>query len=227
MADVLPDAISAQGLTGCIDGVCGLPIIGRGRCRKHYMRWWRRTSKGQRQPALNFKTKTPAQRFWAKVDQRNKNECWPWRGSTTTFGHGEFYVSPERRQVPAHVYALELATGESCPTGMEGCHHCDNPACCNPDHIYYGTRQQNVDDMWRRNRGRRGSRHASARVTEEIALRIRERFASGDTQPDLAGEFGLTDSGISSIVNGKTWAHVGGPIKTHARPGRRPNRKAA
>lgn len=229
MSNALPDVISAQGLAGCVanDGACGKKIVGRGRCRTHYNTWWKHSRGRQVLPALNLKALLPEQRFWAKVKRGGNAQCWPWDGSTWAKGHGEFFVSPERGKVPAHAYALEVATGQPCPVGLEACHRCDNPPCCNPRHIYYGTRQQNVDDMWRRDRGRRGSRHVGAKVTEEIVLCIRRRFAAGDTQPDLAGEFGLTDSTISMIVNGKSWTHVGGPIKTHGRPGRRPTRKVA
>ncbi|MFG3710790.1 HNH endonuclease [Micromonospora sp. NPDC047730] len=226
----LPDVVSAQGLTGCIDdnGTCGGKLVGRGRCRKHYMRWWRATRGKQRPTALHLKAATIAERFWRKVDRRSRAECWPWTGSANRSGHGEFFVSPERGRVPAHTFAVELTVGRACPEGLEGCHRCDNPPCCNPAHVYYGTRQDNVDDMWARGRAAYGERLPQARLTERDVLAIRVRFAAGDTQPALAAEFQVSDSQISHIVNGHSWRHVGGPIKTHGRPGRRPiNRKAA
>lgn len=218
---MVPDVVSAQGLDGCVVDGCGKPIVGRGRCRTHYMRWWRATPKECRPPALNLKRETPAERFWAKVDKRDAAECWLWTGSTHESGHGEFFVSPDRGKVPAHVYAIEVTTGEVCPEGKEGCHWCDNPPCVNPEHAYYGTRQQNVEDMWARGRARRGSRHPSAKLTETTAVAIRVRFAAGELQPQLAVEFGVSAAVISNVVNGKSWKHVGGPIRTQARPGRR------
>jgi hypothetical protein len=221
----LPDVVSAQGLTGCVDdgGTCGKKIVGRGRCRKHYGRWWRSTRDTVRAPALNLKTKTPADRYWEKVDRRGPDDCWPWRRTTDEFGHGQFFVSPERGRVPAHVYGVELTTGQRCPEGKEGCHHCDNPPCCNPAHIYYGTRQQNVDDMWNRNRAPQGADRTQSKVDDHAVLAIRLRFADGETLLSLASEYGVSDTLISLIVNGHRWSHVGGPVGTHGRRGRRPN----
>jgi hypothetical protein len=127
-------AISAQGLSGCVIDDCGKRIVGRGRCRRHYQQWWKATRNTARPPALNLKTKTPEQRFQEKIDQRGTDDCWPWLASTVNGGHGEFFVSPQRGKIPAHSYALELASGQPCPPGMEACHRCDNPPCCNPTH---------------------------------------------------------------------------------------------
>lgn len=230
VGSTLPHVVSAQGLAGCVDddGDCGGKLSGRGRCHKHYMRWWRANRDTSPPKALNLKRATPAERFWAKVDRRGDDECWPWDGSTWRGGYGEFYVSPTRGKVAAQVFARELATGEVCPDGLEGCHTCDNPPCCNPAHVYYGTRQDNVDDMWRRDRAPRGEDRGGSKLLTEQVLAIRWRFADGDTQPALAAEYGVSPGYISQIVNGRVWAHVGGPINTHGRPGRRPiNRKAA
>lgn len=222
MGEDLPDVISAQGRTGCIEegGTCGKKIVGRGRCRPHYNRWWEKTRAQERPPALNLKSKTPEQRFWGKVDRRSPSDCWPWRGATDTFGHGQFFVSPERGKVPAHVYAIELTTGEPCPEGKEGFHHCDNPPCCNPTHIYYGTRQQNVADMHSRGRAQVGSQRTNARLTEANVLLMRQRFAAGEQLKDLAAVFGIGEGHVSKIVNGLMWKHVGGPTTTRGHLGR-------
>ncbi len=221
----VPDVVSAQGLSGCVVDDCGKKIVGRGRCRKHYAQWWRRTRGQERPPALNLKTLTPEQRFWLKVDRRGDDECWLWTGSVDSFGHGSFFVSPARDRVPAHSYALELATGEQCPDGKECCHHCDNPPCCNPGHLYFGTRLQNVHDAIDRDRFSRGERHICAVLTEDDVVAMRIRFAAGETQPVLASVYGVSESHVSQIVNGLAWKHVGGPIRTHNRPGRRPGRR--
>lgn len=133
----------------CIE--CGKPAIGRKLCRRHYVAWWRATPKEQRSPASNLKYKTIEERFWEKVDKRGPGECWPWIASKSR-GYGEFFVTPERGKVMAHSFVVELTTGIPCPPGKEGCHKCDNPPCCNPDHIYYGTRKQNVADAMKRGR---------------------------------------------------------------------------
>lgn len=214
-----PDVISAQGLTGCVIDECGKKIVGRGRCRRHYSQWWRATRNTARPPALHLKGKRPEQRFREKVNERGPDECWPWLPPGDKFGHGQFFVSPERGTVPAHVFALELATGDSCPPGKEGCHHCDNPPCCNPAHVYYGTRQQNVDDMHRRGRACVGSAAPGARLTEADVVEIRERFARGELLKTLAERFDIGDGHVSQIVNGLKWKTAGGPITTRKRLG--------
>lgn len=149
---LVDSVISAQGLDGCVIDACGRPLVARGRCRRHYAIWHRATPKEARRAPLYLKRLSPAERFAEKVRRGAPDECWPFTGSGDEFGHGQFFVSPERGTVPAHSFALELATGSRCPEGKECCHDCDNPPCCNPAHVYFGTRQQNVDDMWRRGR---------------------------------------------------------------------------
>ncbi|MEU1327178.1 HNH endonuclease signature motif containing protein [Streptomyces microflavus] len=191
---------------------CDAPFVARGMCRKHYMAWHRATPREARKPAPGFSRLTVAERFNSKVAQGAPDECWPFTGSQHGFGHGQFFISKDRGLVPAHAFALELATGEPCPAGMETCHHCDNPPCCNPAHLYFGTRQQNVDDMWRRGRAKRGSRHSNAQLTEEAVVLIRQRYKAGEFAKTLAAEFNVREAAVTAVVLGKTWKHVGGPI---------------
>lgn len=190
MTEVVQQAISAQGLTGCVIDDCGRTLVARGMCRRHYVAWWRCTPKDRRPVARSLKRLTPAQRFARKVKRGGPEDCWPFTGGCDKFGHGQFYVSPQRPQVPAHVFALELATGIVCPDGKEGCHHCDNPPCCNPAHVYYGTRQQNVNDMWSRGRGLYGEKANGSKLTQEQVVAIRVRFAAGEYLTALATEYG-------------------------------------
>lgn len=80
-------------------------------------------------------------------------------------------------------------------------------------HLYYGTRQQNVDDMHARGRAVCGERVWNSRLTGPDVISIRERYAAGELQRVLALEFGVTSGHISEIINGKLWRHVGGPLK--------------
>ena len=208
---------------------CDAPFVARGKCRKHYMAWYRATPKEQRSPASGLSRLTVVERFFSHVNKADPNECWPWTGSANQSGHGEFFVSKTRGKVPAHAFSLELATGQACPAGKETCHHCDNPPCCDPAHLYYGTRQQNIDDMWQRGRGRRGSDHRAARLTEESVVQIRHRYAAGEFAKDLAAEFNVTTGAVVAVVLGKNWRHVGGPIQMPgaARPWRKSNQRRA
>lgn len=95
-------------------------------------------------------------RFWSKVDKRGPDECWPWlESSRDDSGYGIFYTSDGLR-TRAHRWLLGHLRGKPLTreeVGLEdGCHHCDNPPCCNPKHLYVGTRKQNVGDAVERSR---------------------------------------------------------------------------
>lgn len=150
-------------------------------------------------------------RFWAKVDKRSPDECWPWQASTTRLGYGSFGF--ERRKVLlAHRVAYMLCNGEI-PKG-EGhhgavvMHACDNRSCCNPAHLRLGTQADNIADM--KAKGRRknklvGEDVAGAVLTAEDVLKIRT-----DTriQSVIAAEYNVVQSTIQKIKSGRTWASV-------------------
>lgn len=203
-------------MTGtCACGKTGL--IKRGMCSACYTRWRRgRTPEQKRRPTVE-------ERFKAKYVEHGPDDCWTWTGSADArTGHGEFHVSVERGRVKAQSFALELATGKRCPEGQGGLHHCDNPPCVNPAHVYYGTQKQNAADMVERQRHQIGEQRPNARLTSEQVVEIRERFAGGETFTVLRAEFGLTSGAVSNIVNGKNWKYAGGPIQSQARRGARP-----
>lgn len=104
------------------------------------------------------RTKTTDERFWAKVDVRGPNECWPWKASKWANGYGQFAVEPLVRHQGAHIYAYETVHGKV-PEGLvidHECHNrdpkcrldkqCPHRACCNPAHLSVKTRRQNVVD---------------------------------------------------------------------------------
>lgn len=194
---------------GYICQECDRSAVARRLCRRHYQAWWKGTPKEERPVASNLKFKTIEERFWGKVDILGPDECWPWKASKAR-GYGEFFVSPERGKVMAQTFVVELITGVPCPPGQEGCHKCDNPPCCNPAHVYYGTRKQNVADMLVRNRGPRGEQRHNSKFTEKQIISIRNRFADGEALRPLAKEFNTDTGYLSRIVNRKVWRHIGG-----------------
>lgn len=143
-------------------------------------------------------------RFWRSVKMRSDDECWTWQGDTDRDGYGIFAYNGTRR--PAHELALSFATGEQRSQSLDTCHSCDNPACCNPNHLRFDTRAANVRDMY--DRGRSG-----AKLNNEAVRVIRERRALGARQKDLAEQYGVTAGYIGRIIYGEVWKNAPGPIQ--------------
>ena len=144
-------------------------------------------------------------RFWSLVDQ--SGECWNWRGDTDDNGYGVFFW--RGRKYGAHQLALSFTVGEMKAQGLDTCHACDNPPCCNPAHLRFDTRRSNVADMYRRGRGVDGTK----KLTDEDVRILRERRASGARQKDLAEQFGVSVALVSAIVRGLRRADAPGPIQ--------------
>jgi hypothetical protein len=88
-------------------------------------------------------------RFWAKV--RKSEQCWEWQGSRNPDGYGNVRAYRERRTLKCHRVAYELSYGEA-PSELHVLHHCDNPACVRPDHLFLGTHTDNMRDKERKGR---------------------------------------------------------------------------
>lgn len=89
-------------------------------------------------------------KFWDHVDCQGEDECWCWTASRLPSGYGR--VRFEKKSTYAHRVAWILTHGPI-PEGMVVCHHCDNPPCCNPKHLFVGTQADNVHDRDRKGRG--------------------------------------------------------------------------
>lgn len=129
--------------------------------------------------------------------------CWEWRGSKTSVNaSGQQYgVSYFRGEiVKAHRLAFFIQHGH----WPKICRHtCDNPPCCNPDHLVDGTRADNTRDRDARHRGRwpQGQTHASARLTDAQVAEMRALYATGEwTQGALARRFKVGQSQVHRIV---------------------------
>jgi hypothetical protein len=155
---------------------------------------------------LRFPRGTP---FWQRI-KRMPNGCWEWQGVRSPLGYGRYY--PEMgAKLQSHRHAYELARGPI-PPGMHVLHRCDNPPCCNPDHLFLGTHQDNMVDRQAKGRTRtgtlRGTDNPGAKFTADDVRRIRARVESGETRTAIAHEYGVSLSAISLLTLRKHYQEV-------------------
>lgn len=159
---------------------------------------------------------TPEQeaRFWSHVDK--SGGCWLWTGACKPHGYGQFTARGTGRPKVrlAHRTAWELVHGRI-PPGLGVCHNCpggDNPACCNPAHLFLGTQKDNLVDCKRKGRTSRGALRPNAVLSAEIVAKARTQYARGTTSYRLlALEYGIAADTIRSAIHGKSWAHITDP----------------
>lgn len=136
--------------------------------------------------------------FYSLVD--TSGSCWEWVGKRDLWvGYGRFCIGRPKFMVGAHRVAWAVShVGYALDSDDCVCHRCDNPPCCRPDHLFVGTRLDNVVDRLRKKRG-------SVKLSEADVVVIR---ASGDSDDILAAQFGVHATTIYSVRMGYTWKWV-------------------
>jgi hypothetical protein len=140
---------------------------------------------------------TRCRRCEAEVQQL----CWPWTGYVMSNGYGKWKGST------AHRVALALTLGRSIAVDKQAAHHCDNPPCCNPTHLYEATRLENMRDAVDRDRVRRGESNPASRLTAPQVHRIRS-LRGLVTQRRIAVMFGVSQQTVAGIHLRQKWARL-------------------
>lgn len=175
-------------------------------------------------------------RFEEKFIPEPNSGCWLWTAAADQHGYGRFRVGSltdnSRRMTVAPRMAWELYKGELPPPDLDVCHSCDNPPCVNPDHLFLGTRLQNMQDCVKKGRnsrgeshskiqkahilsgpdhylygrpGRKGEKHHMAKLTDDDVRAIR---ADHRMLAEIAADYEVSFATIGYIRRGKTWKHV-------------------
>lgn len=145
-------------------------------------------------------------KFWDRTEAA-ENGCIEWTGPCNEGGYGRVCLNKNTR-VFAHRLAYEIDRG-TIPEGMCVLHVCDNPPCCNIDHLQLGTKAENNRQAAERGRMQRGSRRYNAKLTEEDVVEFKARYAAGGvSQHELAREYGVSAMAINNAILRKRWQHV-------------------
>ena len=146
-----------------------------------------------------FLSKEMVARFFSKVNLKGsffkplRNRCWEWQG-TVRLGYGLFGGWKNRGSMKcAHRLSYEYFVGPISP-GLHVLHRCDNPRCVNPGHLILGTHQDNMQDMFKKNRRK-------VKISLKDAETIRRAYSSGTSAESLAQTFGVNASHIYRIIH--------------------------
>ena len=152
-------------------------------------------------------TDAEKERFLSKIPAPNERGCMEWKACRNSKGYGQFGIDGRMRVATRIAYTL--AKGQI-PEGMLVCHTCDNPPCCNPDHLFIGSPKDNQSDKAIKGRcaPQAGSMNHYARLTESDVIQIRSMRESGSPVADLAHRFNVHQTTISKIVTRATWNHI-------------------
>lgn len=144
-------------------------------------------------------------RFWKKVERGAEDDCWNWTASRRPAGYGSVYGDGQIWDT--HKAAWVLTYGPV-PDGLCVLHKCDNRACCNPKHLFLGTKADNMRDMHAKGRyvstrgQETGSKLTPAQVKEIRSLRRSARLS----YRGIGQRFGVSGRCVCDIFAGRTWS---------------------
>jgi hypothetical protein len=145
--------------------------------------------------------------YWSRVDRRSETECWYWICRNLKPGSGYGQVEVNGKRYGMHCMSWMLTCGPI-PKGKKVCHTCDNPACCNPKHLFLGDTRDNAQDAARKGRLPTGERHGNAKLSDLQAIELRDRGQNGEKPKDLAVEFNVCSRTAWLIITERGWKHL-------------------
>lgn len=165
--------------------------------------------------------KSVQQRLESRLE-RNDNGCLEWQGYRNIYGR----ITVNRKTILTHRLAWEMKNGEI-PNGLFILHKCDNPPCCNTDHLFLGTQKDNMQDalkkgrmkfahcppekkprgvkngMWINRHKFTGSNNNNSKLNDEQRNELCDLKQSGVTAKTLAHKFNISKSQVSRIAKSR------------------------
>ena len=170
-----------------------------------------------------YKRPVPKIIFWGRVNKLGplhpvlKTRCWEWQGTKLKCKNGNYgRLLVSKKLVLAHRYSYSINVGPI-PDGLNVCHHCDNPTCVRPSHLFVGSPRDNADD--RDNKGRqiprKGEDFTHSKLIEEDVRFIRKNYIPRHPvfgSRAMARRFGVSSTVVKWVRQGRIWKHVDGGL---------------
>lgn len=178
----------------CIAEGCVRPSAGRKLCSMHYSRLKRHGD------ISTCKYLTYGE---DRAVVKTADGCTEWQGNRNENGYGVSHYSGKLIYVHRLAWIRERGP---IPEGMQVLHECDNPPCCNIDHLFLGTQLDNILDMTQKGRAKRGGK---PQLTSDQALDVLGKRVLGISAQAVASEYSLTVNHVYRIWRGRCWANLG------------------
>lgn len=142
------------------------------------------------------------QRICTKTKIDPETGCWIWEGRVTTNGYHRSTFA--RKNWYVHRMSYVLYVGEI-PRGFDVCHKCDNRRCCNPAHLFVGTRLDNMADAVSKGRQAKGEKHPWTKIRRDDVYEILKLRKLGMTLKAIAALYNVTGCTIGNAIKLRTF----------------------
>lgn len=177
---------------------CEKKHSGIGFCKYHYNHFKRHGD-----PLITWRSEVRYKKiFMQKI--KIIGDCWERTALLDADGYGRFFCLG--KLMLAHRYSYLIHKGDI--GNLFVCHKCDNRKCVNPDHLFLGTNQDNMDDKKRKGRNTKGSGFSHAVMVEQDVVIMRALRNLGFTYSAIAKRFKTSETTAHSAINRRTWKHV-------------------
>lgn len=152
--------------------------------------------------------------IYEKIKKDEITGCWEYTGYIRPNGYGRINRKGVTHYVHRYVYSNTIGY---IPDGMDVCHKCDNRKCCNPEHLFVGTRADNMMDAVKKGRQAKGEKLAVHHIGEKSpfsklyspqVIIIRGMADLGINKKDLSKAFGVSIDNIRKIISRNIWRHI-------------------